>query len=119
MNYKMENIENKKQFGVGIDVTNINYFLNKSDKFVKRILTKNEYDQFLKTEYDLRPRFLAVRWVLKEATFKAINEFYKVFFTNIEFVKNNNSYVCSTFENVKVSASYENNLVYAIAMYLA
>ncbi|BAC43825.1 holo-acyl carrier protein synthase [Malacoplasma penetrans HF-2] len=119
MNYKMEKTINKPNFNIGIDVTKIDYFVNKSDKFIKRLLTDNEYNQYLKIDNNLKPRFLASRWALKEATFKAINEFHKIFFINIEFIKNdNNSYTCTTFKNVKVSISYDGNQVFATAIYL-
>lgn len=117
MNYKMEKIKDK-EFGVGIDVTNINFFNNKTSAFVKRILTTNEYQEYLKIDINYRNKFLASRWALKEAAFKAINEFHNIFFTQIEFIKNiNGSYTCLTFKNLKVSISYNEDLVYAIAIY--
>ena len=118
MNYKMEKIEDK-QYGIGIDVTNINFFHNKSITFVKRILTTTEYSEFLKTDLSLQTKFLATRWALKEAAFKAVSEFHNILFTNIEFIKNNKGfYTCTTFNNLKCSVSYNNNQVFAIALYL-
>lgn len=114
----MKKTINKTNFSIGIDVTNIDYFINKSDRFIKRLLTKNEYNQYLKIDNNLKARFLASRWALKEATFKAVNEFHKIFFINIEFIKNENTYICTTFENVRVSISYDGNQVFATAMYL-
>ncbi|MDE5949708.1 MAG: 4'-phosphopantetheinyl transferase superfamily protein [Malacoplasma sp.] len=116
MNYKTTKIRNN--YAIGIDVTNVQRFIDKKEIFAKRILTKNEYLDYLKTEDYLKPKFLAVRWALKEATYKAISKFNNIFFTNIEFIKMNRHYKCMTFKNVEVSVSYNENLVYAIALFL-
>ncbi|MDE7099903.1 MAG: 4'-phosphopantetheinyl transferase superfamily protein [Malacoplasma sp.] len=116
MNYKTTKIKNN--YAVGIDVTNIQKFVNKKEIFAKRILTKNEYLDYLKTDDYLKPKFLAVRWALKEAAYKAISKFKNIFFTNIEFIRTNNYYKCITFDEIEVSVSYNENLVYAIAIFL-
>lgn len=116
MNYKTTKIKNN--YAIGIDVTNIERFKNKKDFFAKRILTKNEYSVYLNTDESLKAKFLAVRWALKEATYKAISNFENIFFTNIEFIKVDNKYKCVTFERVEVSVSYNNNLIYAIALFI-
>ncbi|MDE5841579.1 MAG: 4'-phosphopantetheinyl transferase superfamily protein, partial [Malacoplasma sp.] len=69
MNYKTTKIKNN--YAIGIDVTSILKFQNKNEKFAKRILTKNEYLNYLKIDDYLKSKFLAVRWALKEATYKA------------------------------------------------
>lgn len=107
-------------FNIGLDVTNISKFRNCSNSFVKRILTTNEYDEYLKINTSQRARFLASRWVLKESAFKAISNDHNIFFINIEFSKSDNDsfYYCKTFPNLKTSISYNDDLVYCVAIYV-
>lgn len=115
----MEKINKKllSNFGVGIDVTKISYFKNKSEHFIKRILTKNEFLEYLNIDDLNKPKFLASRWALKEATYKALN-LKDIFFINLEFLKQKNgSIICTSFNDVKVSISYCEDKVYAIAIF--
>lgn len=104
-------------FNIGLDVISISKFNNCSQSFIKRILTDNEYLEFLKINDEAKPKFLASRWVLKESTFKATKT-NKVFFTNIEFIKSPDGYgyICNTFPNVRTSISYNDDLVYCVAI---
>ncbi|MCF0217452.1 MAG: 4'-phosphopantetheinyl transferase superfamily protein [Malacoplasma sp.] len=106
------------KFSVGIDVENINRFKNLDNKIITRVLTANEYEQFLKTEKELHPKFIATHWVLKEAVYKAISEFHKIFFLKIEFMKKNNKYICTNFKNVKVSIAYSGDFIFGFAVYI-
>ena len=54
---------------IGCDVTKISRFIDKSERFVNKILTPHEL-----TEYKIRnnkAEYLASRWSAKEAVFKA------------------------------------------------
>ena len=116
MNYKT--LKTKNNYAIGVDVTNVKKFENKSEAFIKRFLTKNEYQKYLETKKELKPKFLAAHWVLKEATYKAVSKFHNIFFTNIEFIKFDNKYKCTTFDEAEVSVSYNQDLVYAIALFV-
>lgn len=110
---------NNHYYDIGIDVTEFDRFKQLSDRFIRRFLTENEYSEFLKTDNIGKTKFLASRWALKEAVFKATSKKNPIPFTKIEFKKNNDGFVeCTTFENVKVSLSYTKNYVYAIALWI-
>lgn len=106
--------------GVGIDVVDVRRIAkNKSDEFVKRLLTESEFKKYetLKDEYK-ENMFLAVRWALKEAIYKSLKT--KQLFTDLEIKKINGSYECflvndSTI-NLHLSVSYEANTISAICI---
>lgn len=84
-------------FGVGVDLTSISRFqsLKQSEKFIKRILTTNEINDFNLLKEARKADFLAKRWAAKEAVSKALGcgigrPFYKSLFkfSSIEVLKN-------------------------------
>lgn len=104
-------------FEIGIDITTIDRFKNVSDYFIKRILTNNEYLEYL--ESNNKNNFLASRWSLKEAVYKSISQYINIPFYKIEFQKNLNGKVfCTNIKNVNVSVTYFENKVCAISIFL-
>lgn len=94
---------------VGIDITSINRFENKDEKFARKILSDYEFLVWQKEES--KELFLATRWAIKEAIFKSDNQFSN--FSDINIWKKQNRYV---FQNFEISTSRENNFVIAIAI---
>lgn len=94
---------------IGIDLTNKNRFENASESFVKKILSKDEILEY-KNSKD-KVSFLAKRWAIKEAIFKADNS--KVSFNKISIKKENNKY---TYEDFEISTSSEGEAIIAIAL---
>lgn len=85
--------------GIGCDVIYILRFkrLYTKERFVNRILTKNELELYSKLNDMKKPNFLAKRWAAKEAFSKAIGtgigrKFHNVLvdFQSIEVINNNN-----------------------------
>ncbi|TFK43597.1 4'-phosphopantetheinyl transferase [Crucibulum laeve] len=65
--------------GIGIDLVHIPrisaiLFRNKAERFATRILSEREFSEWqnLSDEDSVRAKFLAVRWSVKEAAYKAI-----------------------------------------------
>ncbi|MCU4117092.1 4'-phosphopantetheinyl transferase superfamily protein [Mycoplasma zalophi] len=95
---------------VGIDITSISRFLNKTDEFAKRILSNEEFTEYQKINN--KGKYLATRWAIKEAIFKADNAFNT--FSNINIKKNQKYY----FDNFDISTSSEGDFVIAMAIKL-
>ncbi|RMA77474.1 holo-[acyl-carrier protein] synthase [Metamycoplasma subdolum] len=94
---------------IGIDLTNIKRFENLSLNVIKKILHKDEFKEFEKTND--KAKFLATRWAIKEAIFKADNQFKdfsKVFLKKDE----EGRYIFLDFE---ISTSKEDDYIIAIA----
>ncbi|QJR44028.1 holo-ACP synthase [Mycoplasma miroungirhinis] len=93
---------------VGIDITSISRFINKSDEFAKRILSPAELKEY--QIINNKSKYLATRWAIKEAIFKADNTFST--FSNINIEKNQKYY----FKDFEISTSSEGDLVIATAI---
>ena len=93
---------------LGIDLTKVSRFKNKSDTFVKRILNIEEIKEYHKS-YD-KSFYLANIWAIKEALFKADNKLSN--FSEIRIIKSNGVY---NYNNFKISTSNENGYIVAIA----
>ncbi len=98
-----------KKYMVGIDITSIDRFKNKDEKFANKILSNEEFLEWSNTEY--KALYLAKRWAIKEAIFKSDNQFS--IFSNINLEKINNKY---RFKNFEISTSREDDYVIAIAL---
>lgn len=96
---------------VGIDTTRISRFENKSEKFIKTILTEEEYNIYLQEK---SPSFLAVRWACKEAIFKATQDRDYLKYTILQY-ENGKPYVLEH-DNYKVSITHEGDYVTAIVI---
>ena len=92
---------------IGIDITNISRFKEVSESFIKRVLHENEVKLY-ETSGN-KPRFLAKRWSIKEALFKADNSFKE--FSNIELIDNGR---ITSFKGFDISTSTEDDYYIAI-----
>lgn len=92
---------------VTIDLTNINRFENKDIKFINKILHPNEIKEYQSVEN--KPKFLAIRWAIKEALFKNNNKYSE--FNKICINKINNKY---EFQDYNISTSSEDNYIIAL-----
>lgn len=75
---------------IGIDITKLSRFKNKTDAFLKKVLHPNELVLYNQLNNDEKIKFLATRWVIKEAIFKANNQ--KSSFSKLNIVKNKLKY---------------------------
>ncbi|ADE19549.1 4'-phosphopantetheinyl transferase superfamily protein [Mycoplasma crocodyli] len=96
---------------VGIDLVKVSRFNNKTDEFVKKILSDYEQKIFKEVHPDKKPLFLARAWALKEAIFKADNS--QADFSKIVVYKKDNKWCSNGFE---LSISHEGSLLIAIAI---
>lgn len=94
---------------IGIDITRISRFKDPTNTFIKKILHPNEIKQY-EIEKD-KPLFLASRWAIKEALFKANNEEFS--FNKIEIKKQDRFY---KLEGYSISTSKEDDYYIAIVM---
>lgn len=101
----------------GIDITNLSRkeFVNK--KLVERFLHTNELKTLANiSDNNDKIKFIASRWAIKEAIFKALDQ-YKIAFNKINITHIN---YCPTVEledyNTTISVSYEGDLVIASAI---
>lgn len=92
---------------IGIDLTKISRFQNSSPTLIKRILSELEIDEYKKTKN--KAQFLATRWSIKEALYKANNSLYS--FKSITIFKLNGIYM---YKNYYISTSTEGDLCVAI-----
>ncbi len=92
---------------IGIDLTKVSRFKDKELQFAKRILTEKEFSFFELSNN--KTKFIATRWAIKEALFKADNSLRN--YSHIEVEKNFGRYEFNGFE---ISTSDEDD--YVIAM---
>ncbi|QCZ36666.1 4'-phosphopantetheinyl transferase superfamily protein [Mycoplasma nasistruthionis] len=96
---------------IGVDITEIKRFYNKTDVFVKRILSNDELTAFYTidpNDIDTKARFLARAWCIKEAVFKADNAY--IDFRKINLIKKGPLW---SFKNFVISISYTSQLIVA------
>ena len=92
---------------IGIDITRISRFENASESFIKKILHENELNDYSLAEN--KARFLAKRWSIKEALFKADNNLKE--FSLIELKEKQR---VITFNGFEISTSTEDDYYIAI-----
>ncbi|QJG66984.1 4'-phosphopantetheinyl transferase superfamily protein [Mycoplasma phocoenae] len=101
----------------GIDIALVKRFKKINRKTIERFLSPNEAEIFkkLRNEKFLKENtktlFLATRWAIKEALFKADNQNYK--YSEIDIKKINDVY---TYENYSISVSHDGEYVIASAI---
>ncbi len=98
---------------IGVDITKISRFNNVSDAFISRFLSEKELESYKKLDEKLKPSFLAVRWAIKEAMFKADNSYYS--FNKINLFKENGRYVTDD-NNFYISTSTEDDILIAYVL---
>ncbi len=94
---------------IGIDLTKVSRFEGKELQFAKRILTEKEFGFFELSNN--KTKFIATRWAIKEALFKADNSLRN--YPHMEIEKNLGRY---EFEGFEISTSDEDDLVIAIVI---
>lgn len=95
---------------IGVDITSIKRFENKSDAFVKKVLSNDEYQEWLQVTN--QPLYLAQRWAIKEALFKANNDLHD--FSKVNLTRNQKGIFL--FKNFKITTSKEDDYVIAFVM---
>lgn len=97
---------------IGVDITKISRFQNKNLDFVKRILHPEEVKQYNSVSLERQAKFLATRWAIKEAIFKANNKYHN--FSDILILHNlNGTY---SFANFQISTSDQDDLLVAFVL---
>lgn len=95
---------------IGVDITSIKRFENKKVNFVKKVLSDEEFKEWEKSENKLL--YVAQRWAIKEALFKANNDLHDYHKINLK----RNEKGVFIYENYKISTSKENEYVIAFVM---
>ena len=95
---------------IGIDLTSIKRFKNKKLNFVQKVLSDDEFLEWQNIEN--KELYLAQRWSIKEAIFKANNDFHDFKKINIK----RNSKGVFEFQDFKISTSKENEYVIAFGI---
>ena len=95
---------------IGVDITSIKRFEDKKINFIKKVLSDNEFIEWEKTENKLL--YLAQRWAIKEALFKANNNLHDYHLINIERDKKG----IFKYKNYKISTPKENEYVIAFVI---
>lgn len=95
---------------IGIDITSIKRFEDKKENFVKKILSSEEYELWKKS--DNKNLFIAQRWSIKEALFKADNNLHDYHKINIK--RDPKGFF--VFDNFIISTSKEDDYVIAFVI---
>lgn len=93
---------------LGIDLTKISRFENQNNQFITKTLHPEEIKEYEQTEN--KAAYLATRWAIKEALFKADNKLFS--FSEIRISKKDRVY---TFPGYIISTSNEDDYVIAVA----
>ncbi len=108
---------------IGIDIVENERMRNKDITFIQRILSKKEYDIYIKfTSEERKIQYLASRFAAKEAIFKVFKEGNKdMNYNKISILNEENGSPYIEFEtNIKekldISISHEKNYSIAIVM---
>lgn len=99
---------------IGVDLTTVSRFNNIKKHFIKRMLTDIEYDLYLKCKKENRTEFLAARWAVKEAIFKANNDIGYLHYSLLH-KENGKPYILDHPE-IKVSLSHEKDTLIALVL---
>lgn len=95
---------------IGVDLVEIKRFENCSQNLIKKVLHIEEIGQYYLSEN--KPRFIATRWAIKEALFKADNSNFT--FNEINLSKVDDRYFFT--EEYEISTSDEKGLVIAFVI---
>ncbi|MCU4706930.1 4'-phosphopantetheinyl transferase superfamily protein [Mycoplasma sp. CSL7503-lung] len=99
------------KYNVGVDLVKISRFNDKSLTFAKRILSQNELEEYNSLPDEQKTLFLARSWAIKEAIFKANNEYFD--FSKISLRKENKVW---KFEEFAISISHEDDFLIAFVI---
>lgn len=105
---------------VGIDLTYISIFENNLDNLLNKILTSNEKKECYLKDKNYRAKYVAGRWALKEAIWKACNKYLKIeSLLQIEILNDKSGKPhCTNIKDIKISLSYCKNQVIAICIFV-
>ncbi|MEG0823511.1 MAG: holo-ACP synthase [Erysipelotrichaceae bacterium] len=104
--------------GVGVDIQNLASFDITDDKFIERVLTKNELSIYDNISNDKRKlEFLAGRFCAKEAIFKAYGKQQIGCFLEIEILMDEEGRPIANDEHIKVSIAHSNDNAISFATY--
>ncbi len=92
---------------IGIDVTKISRFSGKEEDFAKKILHTDERKAFKASTK--KTMFIAKRWAIKEALFKADNSLFE--FSKVNIKKENGRYL---YKGFNISTSSEDDMLIVI-----
>jgi len=99
---------------VGIDIIEIARIKN-NPEFVNRILSKAEMTLFINQSPSRKQEFLAGRWALKEAIFKALPQ-EKLIFNQVDITYNEFNQPITKIKNYQLLLSLSHNQTSAIAI---
>lgn len=95
---------------IGVDITKISRFKNLDQNVIKRFLSVEEFKKYQTLNENVKDRFLATRWAIKEAIFKADNSYYS--FNKINLFKKEGRYTTAE-NNFYISTSTEEDILIA------
>lgn len=96
---------------IGIDLAKISRFENKSDHFIKKILTKKELLVYNNLLEEKKTQYLASRWASKEAIYKANKDEHYLSYSILN--KDNGEPYVDGHEEIKISISHDGEYVIA------
>lgn len=96
--------------GIGVDLAKLARFENKDEKFVKKILTNNEFEQYSKLEDERKVEYLAGRFAAKEAYYKAMNN-SKLGYHDVEIIDDYFNGPQISDKQAKISISHDGEYV--------
>lgn len=101
--------------GIGVDLAMLSRFKDKDEKFIKKILTNKEYQQYQALSSNRQIEYLAGRFAAKEAYYKAINN-PKVGYLDIEVLDDYFAGPKINDSKAKLSISHDGDYVIAFVI---
>jgi holo-[acyl-carrier protein] synthase len=101
--------------GIGVDLAKLSRFADKDEKFVAKILTSNEIEQYQKLSPERKVEYLAGRFAAKEAYYKAQNNM-KIGYHDVEILDDYFKGPVINDSKAKVSISHDGDYVVAMVV---
>ncbi|MGL5520420.1 MAG: 4'-phosphopantetheinyl transferase superfamily protein [Metamycoplasmataceae bacterium] len=96
---------------IGVDLTKISRFENIETDLILRVLSPKEVNDYKALKQDLKAKYIATRWAIKEAIFKADNKYSN--FSKIYINKKEKVY---SFKEFQISVSNEGDYIIAFVI---
>ncbi|MGL4183785.1 MAG: 4'-phosphopantetheinyl transferase superfamily protein [Metamycoplasmataceae bacterium] len=96
---------------IGVDLTKISRFENLELDLISKILSPKEITAYKALNPDLKAKYVATRWAIKEAIFKANNKYSN--FSKIYINKTEKVY---SFKEFQISVSNEGDYIIAFVI---